>query len=99
MYRILKIWRTPKTESQSDGIEISDTQNDTENGYTEAIPKVGPAHTKYELSMWEAISGTIVVGLYAVARLYLLVEVFLGLWSMPESAYTSVQWSDFFPHV
>lgn len=99
MHKILKFWRAPKNKSQSDDVELPDTQNDTENRSTGVMPQVLPPYTKYELPMWEAMSGMFVVGLYAVARLYLLVEVFLGLRSMPESAYVNVQWSDFVPHV
>jgi len=37
--------------------------------------------------------------LYALVRLFLLVEMFVSLRLLPKSAYRSVQWADFLPHV
>ena len=37
--------------------------------------------------------------LYAIVRLYMIVEVFISFRVLPESAYDSVQWSSFVPHV
>jgi hypothetical protein len=98
MQRLLQIWRTLRQEAYSADVEMSDIQN-VRNDSTEVIPPVLALYTTYKLPMWEAISATTVILIYAIARLYLLVEVFLGLRSMPESAYTDVQWSSFFPHI
>jgi hypothetical protein len=36
---------------------------------------------------------------YVLARLYLLVEVFIAFRSMPTGVYQSVDWSKYFPYV
>jgi hypothetical protein len=36
---------------------------------------------------------------YAFARLYLIVEVFMGLRAVPAAVYKTPEWSDFLPHV
>ena len=54
----------------------------------------------HEFAMpWECMSTTSVLGSYLVARLYLVVEVFLGLREVPVSVFDSVNWSSILPHV
>ncbi|KAG8533767.1 uncharacterized protein KY384_001508 [Bacidia gigantensis] len=50
------------------------------------------------IPMWEFISMSPVTFVYAVARAYIVVEVFVSLRSLPVRAFNSVEWSEFIPH-
>ncbi|KAL8791243.1 MAG: hypothetical protein Q9213_000200 [Squamulea squamosa] len=39
------------------------------------------------------------VGTYGIARLYIIVEAFVGLRALPAGVFQGVEWSNFFPHV
>ncbi|EON70054.1 hypothetical protein W97_09322 [Coniosporium apollinis CBS 100218] len=49
-------------------------------------------------ALW-GVLGCCLMGLYPVARVYVLVEAFVSLRSPPLGTYTTVQWTDFIPHV
>lgn len=52
--------------------------------------------TVMNIKLWvEAIS----ILTYPIVRLYMIVQVFLSLRTLPRSAYEEVQWSSFIPHV
>ena len=40
-----------------------------------------------------------VLAIYVIIRVYMIVEVFLSLRALPPSAFESVQWSSFVPHI
>ena len=45
------------------------------------------------------ISIVVIPLFYIIARIFMIVEVFLSLRALPASAYDSVQWSSFIPHI
>ena len=48
---------------------------------------------------WEFATSMTVFSLYLIARAYVLVEMFVGLRTLPRSAYENVNWAGFLPHV
>ena len=47
---------------------------------------------------WECGASVTIWVLYLIARTYVLVEMFVGLRTLPRSAYKDVDWSNFLPH-
>ena len=45
------------------------------------------------------IPATILCSLYCFSRVYILVEDFIGLRDLPSSAFETVEWSGFLPHI
>ena len=47
---------------------------------------------------WQDLVSSAAVVIYTAARIYIAVECFVGLRSLPIGAYDSIQWSNFIPH-
>ena len=47
---------------------------------------------------WQALVSSAAVLIYTAARMYIVVECFVSLRSLPVGAFDSVQWSNFIPH-
>lgn len=59
------------------------------------LPWIGPGTAEASFfTMW-----LVIALFYVTARLFMIVEVFLSLRALPRSAYESVQWSSFIPHI
>ena len=50
------------------------------------------------VEVWTAIPASAAVVIYTAARMYIAVECFVSLRSLPIGAFYSVQWSNFIPH-
>lgn len=48
---------------------------------------------------FRAWSTSLLIILYIIVRVFMIVEIFLSLRALPASAFESVQWSNFLPHV
>jgi hypothetical protein len=44
------------------------------------------------------IPGVIIIGLYSLARAFLIIEPFVGLRSLPPAAFQTVEWINYLPH-
>ncbi|QIW97344.1 hypothetical protein AMS68_002862 [Peltaster fructicola] len=55
-------------------------------------------YTNYTVPKYEVVFMVTVTSCYALARLFLLVELFIAFRSLPVLAYAEVKWSDFIPH-
>jgi len=49
------------------------------------------------LKVW--IPTTLLCAIYAISRLYVLIEDVIGLRQLPESAFETVKWASFLPHI
>ena len=62
----------------------------------EYLPLTIRQGTKHAIRTWALL---VIASAYVVARVYMIVEVFLSLRALPRSAYEEVQWSSFIPHI
>ena len=92
IYRRLMFWRRRREskESENKSLPVAETKNHGLKAIKE----------KRQLPLpWEFWSIFPLGVLYGAARLYMVVEVFIGLRSLEPSAYINLEWSDFVPHV
>lgn len=54
---------------------------------------------KKDRQMLESISFKFYAMVYSILRLYVIVEMFIGLRALPEGVFRTVAWSKYFPHI
>jgi hypothetical protein len=65
-----------------------------------ALPLIIIAHVtsaKFDFDDFDWRASSLIV-IYFIVRVYLIVEVFIGLRKVPADVYETVQWSQYFPH-
>ncbi|EON68192.1 hypothetical protein W97_07341 [Coniosporium apollinis CBS 100218] len=63
------------------------------------VRKVQHYFSAIDSSPWMALTLGLIGMAYSVARLYLLIECFVGLRALPASAFEEVRWAQFLPHL
>jgi hypothetical protein len=58
-----------------------------------------PLDPELEIPLTFLIPITLLCALYCVCRIYIFVEDFIGLRSLPVSAFETVEWSEYIPHL
>jgi hypothetical protein len=60
-------------------------------------PDQAPGVSRVE-SLWDALM-LLCLGAYILVRVYLFIEIFVGLRSVPADVYTAIKWSAYIPHI
>ena len=66
--------------------------------FLEACERLSLIRMTLSHRLWKWLNMSL-IAIYVIARLFMIVEVFVSLRALPRSAYEEVQWSSFIPHI
>lgn len=84
-----------KISTRTNGQKDSATRSEVQAEYLHEVP----AEPRELPLVWEFWAIFPIAIIYALARTYILVEALMGLRSLPMSAYMTVDWASFIPHI
>jgi hypothetical protein len=64
-----------------------------------AVDFLGRSEIPFRCPWYVFLLFAIIAASYTLARIYTLVEVFVGLRDLPDTAFQTVQWTNFLPHI
>jgi hypothetical protein len=73
---------------------------ETFRGHTQRLPRLGEKHDpSLQIGIMKFIFFSTLAGTYAICRIFILLEDWISIRSVPPSIYESVEWSRFLPHL